>query len=107
MMSDISLHDQSGIQANFIDRDSDGIWDDRSYSTTNTTYSYGRRSGYPDMIFDDDHKPLVRIGDEYFNLKLIEGKHFIEQENGLVELEYVRHCYFKIKESEPTKRGYA
>lgn len=103
MMSAISLLDQSGIHADFNDRDSDGIWDDRSYSTTNMTYYYGRKSGYPDMILGDDNRHLVRIEDEYFDLKLMDGKHFIEQDRAFVELEYVNHCSFRIKEGEPVQ----
>ena len=101
MMSEISLHDQSGIQASFTDRDSDGTWDDRSYSMSNTTYFYGRKNGHPDMIFNDDNKPLVRVGDDYFQKQLIDGKHFIERNGELIELEYIHHGYFKIKESDP------
>ena len=32
MMSDISLMDQSGTSASFIDRNGDGIWDDINFS---------------------------------------------------------------------------
>ncbi len=98
MMSSISLIDQSGISVDFNDRDSDGIWDDRSYSTTNTTYSYAGNSGFPTMIFSDENEPLVRIEDQYFKLMNIDGKHFIEKGSELVEVDYIHHCRFKIKQ---------
>ena len=97
-MSSIWLVDQSGIHVNFNDRDSDGIWDDRSYSTTNTTYSYAGKSGFPTMIFSDEDEPLVRIDDQYFKLMNVDGEHFIEKGSELVEVEYIHHSQFKMKE---------
>jgi hypothetical protein len=101
IMSDIEILDDSRNRFCFSDRDSDGSWDDFEYQTSNASYLYGRMNGYPDIILSDGHDPLVRIGEEYFKQQLIDGKHFIEKSGEMVELEYVPHCYMKIKDSEP------
>ena len=96
MMSSIGLQDQSGSSASFTDRNGDGIWDDISFSKDNVTYGYGRLNGHPDMILTDDEM-IVRVGEDYFNKKLIDGKHYIEKDGELVEVEYTHHYQFSIK----------
>ena len=102
LMSSISLLDQSGSSASFMDRNGDGVWDDIDFSKGKVTYGYGRLNGHPDMILTDNEM-IVRIGDDYYKHQRIDGKHFIDQDGEIVEVEYTKHYQFKIKESEPIK----
>ena len=96
VMSHISLMDESGVSASFTDRNGDGIWNDIDFSKDGVTYGYGRLNGFPDMIMDDNGMK-VRIGKDYFVHKNIDGKHYIETDGELVEVEYTHHYQFNIK----------
>jgi len=48
------------------------------------------------MILTDDEM-IVRVGDVYYKHQNIEGKHFIEKDGELVEVEYTHHYQFNIK----------
>jgi hypothetical protein len=100
MMSGISLLDANGHLVSFTDRDSDGSWDDWSFSSENTSYLYGRMSGFPDTVLDDNKKSLVRINGEYFESELIDGRSYIRNNGKLIEIEAQKWGYFKTKESE-------
>jgi len=99
----IGVMEKTGNRFSFSDRDADGRWDHSEYSTSNSLYLYGPEIGYPDVITRDDALSLIRINGEYFEDHHVDGKHFIEMNGELIELEYVEYNRFKIKGSEPVE----
>jgi len=99
----VGVMEKTGNRFSFSDRDSDGSWDHSEYSTSNSLYLYGPEIGYPDVVTRDDDPSLIRIDGGYFEDHHVDGKHFIEMNGELIELEYVEYNRFKIKGSEPIK----
>jgi hypothetical protein len=96
----LAIHDKNNTYASFMDKDSDGIWDFRDFSTDNITYAYGRGTGYPDTIIEGSNV-LVRIDGQYHEMLNKNEKQYISIGGRLIEIDAVKWGYFKIKESEP------
>jgi hypothetical protein len=97
----VALHDENGSIVSFQDRNSDGKWDDANFTSGNTTFGYEGLDGFPDHIMSDEGVK-IRIGEDYFNLK-IEGKIiYIEKDGEWIEVERIPNSFyqFKIKNSD-------
>lgn len=96
-MTSLSIRDKSGKSLTFFDKDSDGIWDFSYLEGNGDTYFYNGLGGFPGRINLREQGSLARISDEYFKLKLINQKRYIEREDKLIEVIMVNPGLIKIK----------
>lgn len=104
IMTNITITDRSGQSFNFVDKNSDGRWDFSYLEGNGTVYIYNGIGGYPGRVIIQGKPPLARVDGEYFNLKLIDEKRFIEKGNELIEVVMISPGLISIKEegSSPT-----
>lgn len=104
VISDISIINSREYQDfSFSDTDFNGTFDRWVFSDEKSTFIYGRTNGYPDAIFSEPNELVVRIGDDYFITREIEGEKFIEKKGTLAEIAHITNCCYEIKNSEPIK----
>jgi len=90
VISDIGIINTREYQDfSFSDTDFNGTFDRWVFSDDKSTFMYGRTNGYPDAIFSGPNELVVRIGDDYFPTREIDGRRFIEKKGILAEVAHI------------------
>ena len=102
VISNISIMN-CGNSFDFSDLDQDGMIDRWVVSNNKSSFFYGRTNGYPDTVFNEPDEIIVRIDEEYFPTREIDGEKFIQKDGDLVEIAHVGNQCYEIKNSEPVE----
>ena len=104
-VNQLAIHDKNGTCSDFMDKDSDGAWDVRSFTFNEILYTYGKGTGYPDIIIKNSNV-VVRINEQYYKVLKQNDKGYITLDGKQVEIDLEKWGYFNIKESEPEHGPY-